>query len=213
MRIRTPFAAAFLFLVALSAYIGLVPVQIAAVNDKVLHFVDFFLLTTCFYWVLDTSRRRNLNLTLLVCTAALGLGSEVVQGLLKVGLLTFQGGSTLTCQNGRTFDPYDIVANVAGSLSALGLSSWYHKRMLERRRKAKHYHVVPGDDEAVDLELGEGVGAQESGVGPSLEAQVDNWDENAEDNWDEEGPAEAAGNGTTEGPKGAEEAEVASDAP
>lgn len=53
--------------------------------------------------------------------------------------------------------------------------------------------AVPGDEEA-DLELGEGVGAQESGItavapARSLEAELDNWDENAEDAWDEEGPA------------------------
>lgn len=52
--------------------------------------------------------------------------------------------------------------------------------------------TVPGDEEAA-LELGEGLGAQESGItgtapARSLEAEVDNWDENAEDAWDE-GPA------------------------
>lgn len=66
-------------------------------------------------------------------------------------------------------------------------------RMLERKRAAKQYLTVPGDEEA-DLELGEGVAAQETGVTAvaptrSLEAEVDNWDENAEDPWDEEGPA------------------------
>ena len=42
------------------------------------------------------------------------------------------------------------------------------------------------------MELGEGVGAQESGTASSvptaatLDEEVDNWDENAEDAWDEE---------------------------
>ncbi len=65
-------------------------------------------------------------------------------------------------------------------------------RMLERKRLAKHYQIVPGDDET-DLELGEGVGAQESGtvsatavVAPTLDQEVDNWDENLEDNWDDD---------------------------
>lgn len=147
-------------------------------NDKVLHCVSFFILTTCFYWILDTTRRRNLNLTLLVCTAIIGVGSEFLQSIIP---------------NGRTFDVYDILANTAGSLTAVALSSWYHKRMLERKRAAKQYMTVPGDEET-DLELGEGVSGQESGtttVTParSLEAEVDNWDENAEDAWDEEGPA------------------------
>jgi hypothetical protein len=65
--------------------------------------------------------------------------------------------------------------------------------MLERKRAAKQYLAVPGDDEA-DLELGEGLGAQESGTSASaptrsLEEEVDTWDENLEDNWNEDEPA------------------------
>jgi hypothetical protein len=93
-------------------------------------------------------------------------------------------------QNGRTFDPFDILANVAGSLLALAISTWYHKRMLERKRASKHYNLVPGDGDE-DLELGESatnLEGQESGVvGATLEHEVDNWDENAED-WDEDEP-------------------------
>jgi VanZ family protein len=179
MRVRLPFACAFVFLLLTSAYLGLSSLQIEPfVNDKVLHTVIFFILTTCFYWILDTTRRRNLNFTLLFCTGILGIGSEVLQELLP---------------NGRAFDLLDIAANIVGSLAAVALSSWYHKRMLERKRAAKQYTVVPGEEEA-DLELGEGVGEQESGVvasGPvaSLEEEVDNWDENAEDTWDDEGQA------------------------
>ena len=103
--------------------------------------------------------------------------------------------------NDRVFDPYDILANVVGSALALFLSSWYHKRMLERRRKNKVYDIVPGDepDGDVDVELGL-VREQESGVIPpdanggvqaeagaktDVTEELDNWDENAED-WDEE---------------------------
>ena len=112
------------------------------------------------------------------------MGSEIIQGLLP---------------NDRQFDFYDIIANVVGSLAAVGLSSWYHNRMLERKRLAKHYTTVPGDEE-LDVELGEGVGAQEPGTtavapGPTLDEEVDNWDENAEDAWDEE----EHGTGTSEG--------------
>ena len=80
--------------------------------------------------------------------------------------------------------------------------------MLERRRKNKHYDIVPGDelgdDEDRDVELGEGVGGaslvkQESGIMPvdknghaetgttkaTVTEELDNWDENAED-WEEE---------------------------
>ena len=131
-----------------------------------------------------------------MCTAGLSIGSEVVQGILP---------------NGRDFDPYDILANVVGSTIAILLSTWYHKRMLERRRKNKHYDIVPGEEPAEedegerDVELGEGIGReQETGivaaadVGGQAQAgagaqskpanvteELDNWDENAED-WDEE---------------------------
>ncbi|KAH7369796.1 hypothetical protein BKA65DRAFT_521787 [Rhexocercosporidium sp. MPI-PUGE-AT-0058] len=189
MRIRLPFAGAFLFLAATAAYAGLSSLQISPlIDDKLLHFLTFFILTTCFYWILDTSRRRTLNLTLVTCTGLLGVGSEFLQEFLP---------------NGRDFDFYDIVANVVGSLGALGLSSWYHVRMLERKRLAKHYQAVSGEEE--DLELGEGVGvgAQESGevrvtpVQRTVEEEVDNWDENLEDGWDED--EHATGTDSAEG--------------
>ncbi|KAJ5493202.1 hypothetical protein N7539_001948 [Penicillium diatomitis] len=187
MRIRYPFAGAFAFLLILAAYIGLLPHSTSSSipsnlqpNDKFLHLVTFFLLTAAFYWVVDTSRRRTLHITLLVCTLFLGLGSEIVQGFLP---------------NGRDFDPFDILANVVGSLGAVGLCSWYHRRMLERRRQSRFGLMEGGEDEDVELGTGlgrsrdeEGLGPQESGV-TNLEQEVDNWDENAIDNWDtEEGP-------------------------
>ena len=107
-------------------------------------------------------------------------------------------------QNGRVFDPYDILSNIVGSLAALALCSWYHRRMLERKRQAKHYHVVPSDED-VDVELGESVnrsGASESAaIVPSLDDQIDNWDENADDDWDEAEPTEGKSHtqGTAEG--------------
>ncbi|KAI1097452.1 hypothetical protein F4804DRAFT_327596 [Jackrogersella minutella] len=178
MRIRLPFAGIFFLLCLLAGYAGLSSLQLdTIVNDKVLHFLTFFLLTVAFYWILDTNRRRTLNLTIVVCTLGLGVGSEFLQGFLP---------------NGREFDPFDIIANIVGSLVALGLCSWYHLRMLERKRVRRQYNAVPGED-AEDLELGEGVGAQEEGVissavnerSATLEEEVDNWDENAVDAWDE----------------------------
>ncbi|RAL15479.1 VanZ family protein [Aspergillus homomorphus CBS 101889] len=197
MRIRYPFAGAFGFLLILAAYIGLlphsdsssIPTQLQP-NDKILHVVTFFLLSLVFYWIPDTTRRRTLHLTLLVCTLILGIGSEIVQGLLP---------------NGRTFDPFDLLANIVGSLGAVGLCSWYHRRMLDRRRKARFGSL--GGDGADDVELGltgghhgegeHGLGPQETGV-LNLEQEVDNWDENAVDNWDtEDGPEELVGSTTT----------------
>ncbi|KAF6838478.1 hypothetical protein CMUS01_04606 [Colletotrichum musicola] len=185
MRIRLPFAGVFFALLLVAGYAGLTSLQVGQyVNDKVLHFVTFFLLTIVFYWILDTNRRRTLNLTLIVCTGVLGVGSEFLQGFLP---------------NGREFDFYDIVANVVGSLAALGLCSWYHKRMLERKRRSKSYAPVPGEDDE-DVELGEGhetgvveaSGARDggdtatAGGGRTLEQEVDNWDENQVDDWDED---------------------------
>lgn len=118
-----------------------------------------------------------MNMTAVVCTLVLGVGSEFVQSFLP---------------NDRDFDLYNIAANVLGSLAGLGLCTWYHKRMLERRRERKTYNAIPGED-AEDVELGEG---QETGVtdGPSqsrtLEEEVDNWDEHAVDDWDEDDPDE-----------------------
>jgi hypothetical protein len=61
--------------------------------------------------------------------------------------------------------------------------------MLERKRQARQYNVVPGEE---DVELGEEIGEgeeQESGVtgarSQTLEEEVDNWDEN---NWEEDEP-------------------------
>ncbi|KAF7560078.1 hypothetical protein G7046_g4059 [Stylonectria norvegica] len=173
----------FLLLLVLAAYAGLTTLQLAQyVNDKVLHFATFFALTVVFYWIVDTNRRRTLNMTLVVCTLVLGVGSEFVQSFLP---------------NDRDFDLYDIVANVVGSLAGLGLCSLYHKRMLERRRQHKQYNAVPGEEQD-DVELGEG---HEAGITDSLdnarasrtlEEEVDNWDENEVDNWDDVETPEAA---------------------
>ncbi|OJJ51619.1 hypothetical protein ASPZODRAFT_435798 [Penicilliopsis zonata CBS 506.65] len=188
MRIRYPFAGAFVFLLFVAAYIGLLPHSTSSSipaqlqpNDKFLHLVTFFLISLTFYWIPDTSRRRTLQLSLLVCTLILGIGSEILQGLLP---------------NDRYFDPFDLLANVVGSLGAIGLCSMYHRRMLERRRKSRFGSLMdpngddvelghPGDRDAGDL------GPQENGI-MSLEQEVDNWDENSPDNWDEpeDGPSD-----------------------
>ena len=102
--------------------------------------------------------------------------SEVVQALLP---------------NDRVFDPIDIAANVLGSFAALALCAWYHRRMLERRRRRKlqGYGIVEGED---DVEVGEaGSGRQELGV----VAEED--DDEGGEAWDDieaEEPATANGN-------------------
>ncbi|KAA8893958.1 hypothetical protein FN846DRAFT_459709 [Sphaerosporella brunnea] len=125
MRIRTPFAIAFLALCLLAAYLGFSNFH-PPVNDKFLHFITFLILTVCFYWVVDTSRRRVVNFTLGVCTLTGGVGSEFVQSVVS----------------SREFDPLDIVSNLIGSALGLLLCAWYHRRMLERRRLAKSYQSI-----------------------------------------------------------------------
>lgn len=186
----------FFLLLLIAGYAGLSSLHFDAyVNDKVLHLLTFFLLTVAFYWILDTNRRRTLNLTLFVCTICLGAGSEFVQGFLP---------------NDRDFDPFDIVANIVGSLAGLGLCSWYHKRMMDRKRQRRQYNAVPGDDTGEDIELGEGVGIGASGgheegiidsnrpatggdVEPPRvsEEDVGNWDEPSSDAWNEGDVADA----------------------
>ncbi|KAG0642861.1 hypothetical protein HOY80DRAFT_568192 [Tuber brumale] len=137
MRVRTPFAIAFILLSLFSLWLGTTTAPIP-VNDKFLHYAVFFVLTTSFYWILDTSRRRVFNLTFFICTLFLSIFSEFLQTLLSV----------------RKFDPWEILADIFGSLSALAICTWYHKRMLERKRQAKGYQgvTVDGGDELVDLE-------------------------------------------------------------
>ena len=95
------------------------------------------------------------------------------------------------------------MANLVGSLAALGLCATYHKRMVERKRASKNYQVVPGDEEAGgagDIELDENLGRQETGVTTSgqretnIDDELDNWDENAADDWEEEEPPHSNGN-------------------
>jgi len=200
MRIRLPFAIAFFLLLLFSSSAGLLPHSslpktpeaakkyIPPQSDKALHFVSFFALSSTFYFIIDTARRRVLHLTLFVCTLCLGVGSEVAQGALP---------------NGREFDPWDVLANVLGSLVGIMLCSVYHKRAAERRRRAKYSTLVGEGVEGEDLELGDGPGVedelgrtpdgQETGVvstAPthrSVEEELSNWDENVpDDDWDEE---------------------------
>ena len=99
--------------------------------------------------------------------------------------------------NGRDFDPIDIVANIIGSSLALALCQWYHKRMLERRRRRKlqGYGLVAAGEGEDDLELGEGGSSgQELGI-----VAEDDSDDGGEA-WDEIGGSDAA-EGETEARK------------
>lgn len=56
----------------------------------------------------------------------------------------------------RPFDPLDILANVLGSLTALGLNGWYHKRMLSRKREKKSRYAALATDDHDDPEGADG---------------------------------------------------------
>ena len=85
----------------------------------------------------------------------------------------------------------DILANFVGVLAAIGMCTWYHKRMLQRRRKARGYHLASGTVAVGvdrDVELG-GLDNQETSNQANrieaMEQKSNSWDENAEDDWDE----------------------------
>ena len=81
----------------------------------------------------------------------------------------------------------DVAFNVAGSVAALGVCNWYHKRMAERRRVRK-YGVVPGED----VELG---GMDGGGVGLGAVRE----EEEEEEDWDELDGGGGGGTGTIAG--------------
>ncbi|MCJ1251239.1 hypothetical protein MMC30_008470 [Trapelia coarctata] len=174
MRLRYPFAGAFCILCIIAGYAGLGSVDLSGTNDdKVLHFLAFFVLTITFYWAIEAPRRLLLKIVFLFCTIVLGVGSEFLQMVLS---------------SGRRFDSLDIVANLAGSLLALSLCTWYHGRMLERKRKRKleGYGLKAGEEEG-DLELGEG---GSSGQEIGITDRIDAGDDETGEAWDEIGGSE-----------------------
>ena len=117
------------------------------INDKILHFVCFFLATAMFYMIWDVDeparasyiwRNASLILTALTCFLVGGIGSEIVQSLLPYKV--FQFG--------------DIVANLLGS--SLGLFFSYHleKRYRARRELERLYAPLDIEDYG-DLDDGE----------------------------------------------------------
>jgi VanZ family protein len=65
-----------------SAYLGVADLEVT--HDKILHFLTFFILSTVFYWIVEASRTRCINMTIVVCTVIGGIGSEFLQGFLPV---------------------------------------------------------------------------------------------------------------------------------
>ncbi|CDR99505.1 uncharacterized protein SPSC_01323 [Sporisorium scitamineum] len=118
------------------------------INDKILHFVCFFLATAMFYMIWDVDeparasyvwRNASLILTAITCFLVGGIGSEIVQSLLPY----------------KVFQLGDIVANLSGS--SLGLFFSYHleKRYRARRELERLYAPLDiedyGDEEEEEL--------------------------------------------------------------
>lgn len=135
MRIHV--ALAFSLAAAAFLYLGFADIKLP--HDKAIHFGAFFILTMLFYWTLDLPRRRVITLSFLVCTLFGSIASEFAQDFLA--------------QN-RNFDSKDIAANVSGSLVALGLCAFHHRRLLERRRQARYQRLRSNLDGDIEAQVG-----------------------------------------------------------
>ncbi|RCI03866.1 hypothetical protein CU098_005760 [Rhizopus stolonifer] len=115
--------------------LGFAPIHLSEqVNDKILHFFIFFILAVFLYFLWNLSVKRNLILatsSLLV----LAIGSEFIQGLLPY----------------RSFDIYDIIANLLGGITGICLSSLTdylinrhreNKRRFGGRREAEYQKAL-----------------------------------------------------------------------
>lgn len=125
MRIRYPIAGLFVLGCVFAAFLGFrSDSPVTSNRDKLLHVALFFMLTVLFYWSIDTHRKRAVNITLVVCCFCASIGSEALQHFIT--------------RASRKFDIDDIAANLIGSLFATVLSSLYHGRLMERRKRARY---------------------------------------------------------------------------
>ncbi|ODV87054.1 hypothetical protein CANARDRAFT_188575, partial [[Candida] arabinofermentans NRRL YB-2248] len=109
---------AFLFSLVLAAYLGFANISLP--HDKLIHFAMFFVMSFLFYWILEFKSQRIIrNCSFIICTIVGGIGSEFIQHVVAPE---------------RTFDWYDIVANVAGSIVAIVSSSYYHACTVRNKR-------------------------------------------------------------------------------
>lgn len=67
--------------------------------------------------------------------------------------------------------------------------------MLERKRHARRYSLVSGED--ADVELGENIRGSHDEDQINVDEELENWDENAED-WDD-GDSDSSPSGETNG--------------
>ncbi|KAG2226209.1 hypothetical protein INT45_003354 [Circinella minor] len=110
------------FLLLLLGILGFAPIDLHdKISDKVLHFSAFTILAICLYFLWDLSYKRNLALSAIVLYS-IAIMSECIQGLLPY----------------RTFDGYDILANLMGGsiglLSAFAIDYFFTSRREHQRR-------------------------------------------------------------------------------
>ncbi|CAH2448177.1 hypothetical protein PP7435_CHR2-2089 [Komagataella phaffii CBS 7435] len=100
--------------------------RISLNNDKLLHFLIFFLLTTLFYWSFEIKSIRVLRfLTIICCIILGGVASEFLQGFLAY----------------REFDWRDIICNVGGSTAALAINDMYMRLRNKKQRQLRYKRI------------------------------------------------------------------------
>ncbi|KAK9763910.1 hypothetical protein K7432_009031 [Basidiobolus ranarum] len=104
----------------LLAFLGFAPGLEIAINDKVLHFFGFGILTLLIYFFLDCRVLLQNVIRTAIIAFILSLTSEFIQGLLPY----------------KEFDGFDICANLLGSSTFLGISATidYHLRSRQQHR-------------------------------------------------------------------------------
>lgn len=126
--IRKPFLYATLGLLPVLAILGFTPLALP-INDKVLHFIAFALITITFFFSFDAGDWSwNARATAIICGCFGAVGSEFVQGLLPY----------------KQFDSFDIIANIAGHILALS-GSILVEIWLSRRSERAMYKSLSED--------------------------------------------------------------------
>lgn len=134
LRIRPAFVLLNILILLLLGILGFHPrgQLLIRLNDKLLHFIGFFLATSMFYMIWDVDeparasylwRNASLILTSVTCFLVGGIGSEIVQSLLPYKV--FQWG--------------DIAANLLGGALGLWFSYQLEKRYRARRELERLY--------------------------------------------------------------------------
>ncbi|SPC62510.1 uncharacterized protein UHOD_04310 [Ustilago sp. UG-2017b] len=150
LRIRPFILLLTIFVLILLGLLGFHPSAslLLSINDKLLHFVCFFLATALFYLIWDVDeparssylwRNASLILTLITCFVVGGVGSEIVQGMLPY----------------KVFQLGDIVANLLGAGGGL-FFAWHGEKRWRARRELERLYAPLDSEEYGDLDLEEG---------------------------------------------------------